>query len=279
MATQMMIYETAVPVSHARHGSWSVDVGPNYGFSRNVNSVPLTAVEIPSAASEYVVIFAGSDEVFMPAVLLGVRDQENLYVTPEGGWKARYVPAFLRRYPFVFSSPDEGKTFTLCIDESYAGFNQEKRGQMLFDEPQKPSEYTNNVLKFLQQYQVEFQRTQAFCRKLKDLNLLEPMRAQISLDSGERISLTGFMAVDRARLKTLSAEKLLELAKSDELELIYAHLQSMRHFAGMRERLAAAPAQAPARPAQAAPGEAGKTTDEAPKGGKAADEKAGSKKR
>src|SRR6185369_5327850 len=103
------------------------------------------------------------------------------------------------RYPFVFSSQDEGKTFTLCIDESYKGFNQDKRGQPLFDEQQKPSEYTNNVLKFLQQYQVEFQRTQAFCKKLKDLNLLEPMRAQISLDSGERISLTGFMAVDRAR--------------------------------------------------------------------------------
>jgi hypothetical protein len=279
MATQMMIYETAVPVSQGKHGGWSVEVGADYGFSKSVNSVPLTAVEIPSAASEYVIIFAGNDDVLMPAVLLGVRDQENLYVTPEGGWKARYVPAFLRRYPFVFSSQDEGKTFTLCIDESYNGFNQDKRGQPLFDEQQKPSEYTNNVLKFLQQYQVEFQRTQAFCKKLKDLNLLEPMRAQISLDSGERISLTGFMAVDRARVKTLSSEKLAELAKSDELELLYAHLLSMRNFVGMRERLAAAPVQAAERTLDAAPAEA-----DAPKGAEPAkaaksDEKAAPKKR
>jgi hypothetical protein len=63
------------------------------------------------------------------------------------------------------------------------------------------------------------------------------MRAQIALDSGERMSLTGFSAVDRARLKTLSANVLADLAKSDELELVYAHLSSMRNFAGMKERL------------------------------------------
>jgi hypothetical protein len=66
------------------------------------------------------------------------------------------------------------------------------------------------------------------------------MRAQISLESGERISLTGFMVVDRTKLKALPADKLAEMAKSDELELIYSHLHSVRHFAGMRERLAAA---------------------------------------
>lgn len=242
MAKQLMIYDSAVPVSHSRHGQWSIDGGNDFGFSRQVNSVPLTAVEFPAAASEYVIIFAGTGDVVTPAVLLGVRDEENLYLSESGGWKARYVPAFLRRYPFVFASRDEGKTFTLCIDESHGGFNQEGRGRSLYDEPQKPSNYTQNVLKFLQQYQVEFQRTQAFCRKLKELNLLEPMRAQMSLDSGERVALGGFMAIDRARLKTLSAEKLSELVRSDEMELIYAHLQSLRNFAGMRERLAEAAA-------------------------------------
>ncbi|NML48050.1 SapC family protein [Ramlibacter sp. G-1-2-2] len=242
MAKQLMIYESAVPVQYSRHGKWSVDAGADFGFSRTVNSVPLTAVEFLAAASEYVIIFAGTGDVVTPAVLLGMRDEENLYLSGDGGWKARYVPAFLRRYPFVFASRDEGKSFTLCIDESFPGFKQDGAGKALFDEPQKPSEYTQNVLKFLQQYQLEFQRTQDFCRKLKELNLLEPMRAQVSLDSGERIALGGFMAVDRARLKTLSSDKLAELVKSDELELIYAHLLSLRNIGGMRERLASAAA-------------------------------------
>lgn len=257
MARQMMIYESAVPVSHSRHEKWSVDAGTDFGFSRQINSVPLTAVEFPAAASEYVIIFAGTGDVVMPAVLLGVREEENLYLAEGGGWKARYVPAFLRRYPFVFSSRDDGKTLTLCIDESFPGCNRDNVGQALYEGPGKPSQYTQNVLKFLQQYQVEFDRTQAFCRKLRDLNLLEPMQAQISLESGERIALRGFMTVDRARLKTLSSEKMAELVKSDEMELIYAHLLSMRNFAGMRERLsAAAPVTAVAANADPQPGEA-----------------------
>jgi SapC len=90
------------------------------------------------------------------------------------------------------------------------------------------------------QYQREFQRTQAFCKKLKDLNLLGPMQAQIKLGSGERMALGGFSVVDRARLKTLSGNVLAQLVQSDELELIYAHLVSMRNFETVRDRLAKA---------------------------------------
>ena len=261
MAIQQMIYESAAPVSYAKHADWSVEAGADFAFSKRVNSVPLTAVEFPSAAAEYVIIFAGSGDAVIPAVLLGFRTDENLYLGEDGGWKAKYVPAFLRRYPFVFASTDEGSRFTLCIDESFSGFNQKKRGQPLFEAEGKPSPYVDNVLKFLQQYQAEFERTQAFCRKLGDLNLLEPMQAQIRLASGESIALAGFMAIDRGRLKNLPSDKLAELARTDELELIYVHLQSMRHFDGMRERLAAtATAVAAPRdtaqdaPAAAAPG-------------------------
>ena len=266
MATQLLIYETATPVAHARHGDWSVEVGTDYSFSRGVNSVPLMSVEIPSAAAEYAVVFGGTGDVVMPAVILGLRGEENLYLTDQGGWQAKYIPAFLRRYPFVFSSPDEGKTFTLCIDEGFPGFNRKGRGERLFTDERKPTPYVENVLKFLQQYQLEFRRTQALCKKLKELNLLEPMRAQINLESGERMFLTGFSVVDRARLKTLSADVLAGLVKSDELELIYAHLSSMRNFQGMRDRLARIPASEPSdRPASPA---ADEPKDERPKAGK-----------
>jgi len=245
MAAKLLIYETAVPVSKAKHADWSVDSGTDYGFSRNVNAVPLMAVEFPNAAAEYAIIFAGSGDDVLPAVVLGVREQENLYLAKEGAWSARYVPAFVRRYPFVFSVSDDAKTSTLCIDEAYKGFNKEGRGERLFDGEGKQTPYVDNVLKFLQQYQVEFRRTQAFCRKLRELNLLEPMRAQIALASGERVAVAGFMVVERARLKTLAADSLAQLARTDELELIYAHLQSLRNFGSVRERMEGA-ATAPA---------------------------------
>lgn len=237
MTTQLLIYETAVPVSNGRHAQNHVDSAGGYAFCRNVNAVPLLAVEFPSASNEYTIVFAGEGDALMPAVVLGMRGKENAYLDPDDGWRARYVPAFIRRYPFVFSKSEDGKTFTLCIDEAFAGFNREGRGQALFGADGKPSAYVQNVLKFLQDYQAQFQRTQVFCQKLKQLDLLEPMQARVSLESGENLSLTGFMAINRDRLKALSPHTLAELAQTDELELMYLHLQSMRNFNQARDRL------------------------------------------
>ena len=94
------------------------------------------------------------------------------------------------------------------------------------------------MLKFLQEYQAQFNRTREFCRKVKELDLLEPMQAQIDTAAGGKLSLRGFFAVNRAKLRALPGDKLAELAKTDELELLYAHLQSMRNFNALRERLA-----------------------------------------
>ena len=237
MTAQLLIYQTAVPVSKERHAGWSVEAGDDYGFCKSVNSVPLMAVEVPQAAAEYAIVFAGEGEQIMPVVILGMRSDENLYIGDDGNWKAKYLPAFLRRYPFVFSVNDSGDTFTLCIDEEFEGCNEDGRGQRMFSDDAQPSEYVDGVLNFLQEYQKQFNRTKSFGQKLKELDLLEPMHAQVSLDGGQRMSLTGFMAVDRKKLKEVAAEKLAELAQTDELELIYLHLHSLKNFDRIKDRL------------------------------------------
>lgn len=237
MTTQLLIYETAVPVSSGRHSKCSVETDKGYAFARKLNSVPLMAVEFPQAAPEYAIVFAQSGEEVLPVVILGARQNENLYLTADNAWQAKYIPAFIRRYPFVFSPSEDRKTFTLCVDEAFQGLNYLGRGQALFDEGGKPTPYVDNVLKFLQEYQAQFLRTQAFCKKLKEHDLLEPMQAQFTLGSGEKMSLTGFLVVDRKRLKALPAETLHQLAGTDELELIYLHLQSMLNFNNVKNRL------------------------------------------
>lgn len=246
MTTQLLIYETAVPVSNGRHGKASVEPGKGYGFARKINSVPLTAVEFPLAAAEYAIVFAQSGNDVVPVVILGARAGENLYVKDDDGWNARYVPAFVRRYPFVFAAKEDGKSFTLCVDEAFQGLNFQGRGQALFDAAGKQTPYVDNVLRFLQEYTAQFARTQAFCRKLAELKLLEPMQAQFTLAGGQKMSLTGFHAVDRKRLKALPPETLAQLAASDELELVYLHLQSLRNFVSVKDKLVLSVPEAPA---------------------------------
>lgn len=253
MSTQLLIYETAVPVSSGRHGKASIEAGKGFGFARKINSVPLTAVEFPLAAAEYAIVFALSGEEVVPVVILGARAGENLYVREDDSWNARYIPAFVRRYPFVFAAKGDGKTFTLCVDEAFQGLNFQGRGQALFDAGGKQTPYVDNVLTFLQEYTTQFKRTQAFCRKLAELKLLEPMQAQFTLAGGQKMSLTGFHAVDRKRLKALPAETRAQLVETDELELIYLHLQSMRNFVSVKDKLVLnLPEPAPADTAPAA---------------------------
>jgi len=237
MSTQLLIYEKAVPVTSQRHRDWSIKKGTDCTFAKHVNAVPLMAVEFGPAAVEYAIVFTGTGEAIMPAVILGIRDRQNVYVAEDGNWQAKYLPAFVRRYPFVFSSADEGKRFVLCLDEAFTGCNQDGLGERLFDAEGNRTQYLEGVLNFLQQYQGQFQLTQAFCKKLQTLDLLEPMQAQVTVPAGERLRLTGFMAVTRDRLKKLSGDQLAELAQSNELELIYAHLHSLRNVTAMAERL------------------------------------------
>lgn len=249
MAKQLLIYESAVPVSAARHADLCVAPVAGYGFSAETNAVPLMAVEFPRAAAEYAIVFTAAGEDVLPAAVLGLRPGQNLYLAPDGRWQGRYIPAFIRRYPFVFSTSDDGKTLTLCIDEAHAGVNREGQGQRLFGEDRKPTAYVQQVLGFLQEYQAQFERTRAFGRRLKELGLLEPMQAQVTLPQGGMFSLTGFLAVSRQKLRALDGEQLAALAKTDELELLYLHLHSMQHFIDVKDRLvgqqaAAAPSAA-----------------------------------
>ncbi len=237
MKKQVLIYGKVVPVNKKMHADLSVKAGDDFEFARTVNSVPLMAVEFQSAATVYPIVFAGDGDKVVPVVVLGARAQENAFLSREGKMDADYIPAFLRRYPFVFSSSDDGKNFTLCIDEGYSGCNKEGRGERLFDADGEQTQYLKSIVDFLQHYQAHHARTEDFCKKLIELNLLETMGAQITPVGGQQITLSGFKTINRERLKALSGEQLRELAQADLLELIYIHLQSIRNFTAIGDKM------------------------------------------
>jgi SapC len=146
MTKQLLIYESAVPMSATRHGKMSFEPVADYSFSAGINAVPLMAVEFIRAATEYAIVFADTRDDVLPAVVLGVRPNENLFVSPDAKWQAKYIPAFIRRYPFVFSIGNDRRVVTLCIDEAHPGLNSDGRGQRLFGDDGKPSAYTEQVL-------------------------------------------------------------------------------------------------------------------------------------
>ena len=250
MTKQLLIYETAVPLNPERHGNLSLAAWDDYAFSAGVSAAPLMAVEFVQAAAEYAIVFTAAGDDVLPGTVLGVKGGQNLYLTADAHWQASYVPAFMRRYPFVFSASDDQKTLTLCIDESFPGVNREGKGQRLFADDGKPTDYTQNVLKFLQEYQIQFERTKVFGQHLKELDLLVQMQANVTTSTGETVNVGSFLAVSREKLRALDGAALAGLAKTDELELVYLHLYSMRNFDVIKDRLVGSRALAAQRAAQ-----------------------------
>jgi len=92
------------------------------------------------------------------------------------------------------------------------------------------------MLKFLGDFQTQFVRTQAYCKKLVELKLLEPMQAQITMPGGAKRSLGGFLGATRAKVKAVAADKLAELVKTDELELTYLQMASLNNLGSVINR-------------------------------------------
>lgn len=240
MSTQLLIYENTVPLSHERHADWSAEVGMEFGYTRNLNALPLLAAEFVAAGREYPIVFSKSDGSVHPVALLGMRGNENLFLNEANQWQAEYLPAFLRRYPFVFARSEDGQTFTLCIDESFKGFNQAGKGERLFTKDGKPTGYVTKVLEFLQHFQVEHARTQAFCKKLEEYDLFQSQNAVWNGPNGEQATLAGFLTLNREKLQALPPKQLAAMVGTGELDLIYAHLHSINNFNRFKDRLVAA---------------------------------------
>ncbi len=246
MSKQLLIYSNVTALNRRDHSELAYKPTDRFDFTREINAAPVMLGEIAVASTEFAIVFADAGEVPMPAALFGVNVNANLFVGPDGKWLANYLPAFLRRWPFVFSTDESGQTLTLCIDETAPGFNREGRGERLFDSDGVPTSFTNGMLGFLQEYQAQQVRTQDFAARLVALDLLQSVEARIALPGAEPRTLTGFKVVNREKLKALPAETLEQLFRSDELELIYLHLFSLRNMDRLREKALQALSDVPA---------------------------------
>lgn len=236
---KLLIYEDITPVTRQAHGQLSLKKSESFEFARETNAVPVVLAEFPRASGEFAIVFTEASEGIIPAVILGLREKENAYIAKDGKWEAGYVPAFLRRYPFVFATDAKAETFTLMIDPNYSGFNTDGKGERLFDADGEQTAFLTNTLNFLREYQAHFARTRAFGTKLEELGLLEPVEARVPLPKDPDRRLTGFKIVNRDKLKALSGDALSQMLKTDELELIFLHLFSLRNLGRLHEKLAA----------------------------------------
>jgi hypothetical protein len=203
-----------------------VDVVKSFKYAKELTQCIVTVDEFFKASRSQPIVFAKNEagEYFATAIL-GVEDA-NIFVNGKGEWsKGEYIPAYVRRYPFIFVQ--ENNTLALAYDSECKEVN-EKKGKDLFDADEN-SEYLNSIMKFMQEYQNSSQKSAMFIKALDELGLLEDTNANLNID-GKKFTFTGFKRVNEKKLSELSDEDKLKLIKNGSYNLIVAHLISLSNF-------------------------------------------------
>jgi hypothetical protein len=216
-------------------------------FVQRGNAIPISLSEFRPAGHEYPIVFTSGDggKTFAAVAVLGMTAGENLYCSA-GAWaRDKYLPAYVRRYPFCMAKVTlnkvEQKDRLICVEKSYL---DEDGGTAMFDVEGKPQGRWSEIERLLTEYEADLERGREMCAILADYGLLEGFTMQATLDKGGApLQITGMHRVAEKNLENLNAAQLKNLLRKGLLARIYVHLMSLDNFKHLLERKAAARAE------------------------------------
>ena len=232
-----LFYKQPLPLVAERDADLTIGDITTLAFAAGTNSVPVVAAELPLACKFFPLLFAttGADPAMV--ALLGLRSGQNLFVDAAGQWAPGvYVPAYIRRYPFIFMENTERGELTLCLERDEPAVGQP--GNKLF-EAGEPSAFTKAALDFCREYQGHYKFTRDFIEAVRAADILIDNRADVTLQDGEKLSLGGFQIIDEARFNALPAETFMQWRERGWLHLVYCHLISISNWSVLIDRTAA----------------------------------------
>ncbi len=223
-----LFYKNLVPLQSGPHSAYRARTSEKAPFFAETHAVPLTIDEFVHAQRAYPIVFSAGENP-VPLGLFGLNEGVNVYVEADGTLKRDiYVPAYVRRYPYLLArlTPD-AQELSLCFDPDSGLLGDNGDGPALF-ENDKPTEATNAILKFCEDFELSAQRTTAFMKELADMELLMDGEVAIqTADQEQPYVYRGFQMVNEEKFRELRGDELRRINQNGILPLILAHLFSL----------------------------------------------------
>ena len=244
-----LFYNGLEPLSSNVHASFKTRAADSAPFLAQAHAIPITIDEFAACQRFYPIVFSTGENP-VPLALMGLNEGTNVFVDAEGKLLTEtYVPAYIRRYPFMLARlrPD-AEELSLCFDPTSGLVGEFEDGNALFD-GETPSDVTNQVLKFCEEFEMSAQRTNAFMKELKESELL--IDGEVSIqpsDSQQPFVYRGFQMVDEQKLRDAHGDKLRKMNQNGMLPLLFAHLFSLpliREIFGKQMQQGKIPPQGP----------------------------------
>jgi hypothetical protein len=226
-----LFYKNPQLLSAERHRRAGIRQVADLGFARDTNSVPLGGNEFFAAVFDFPIVFTEGNPP-LPVAVLGVGNNRNAFIDAGGQWRPNtYIPAYIRRYPFILATGLAAGQTHVAIDESAACFDADG-GEKLFDD-KGPTAFTRQAVDFCRLFQAQLDIARAFGEALEAAGVLQPKRVDIQLPDGARVSLERFRIIEETRFEALPDATIIDWRRRGWLGLVYAHFLSMRRWQGL----------------------------------------------
>jgi hypothetical protein len=202
--------------------------------------------EFRAIQNEYPIFFQKNSEngKFMPVALLGLRQNENLFLT-DRGWDAQYIPASVKRRPFLIgiqpARPDQDTqqpSRMVYVDMDSPRVSN-TAGEAVFLPHGGYSPYLESIVDVLEYIHYGTELNERFADALLQYELLEVVTLEITLKNGSRNNLAGLYTINEEKLNALDGNAVAGLHSKDYLEFIYMVLASHANVIKLISRLEA----------------------------------------
>lgn len=218
-------------LSREEHAGLGLSPAPQpFAFSAKCRGIPLTTTEFRTAQAYFPIVFT-EGETTVPLAVVGLQDEVNLFVDADGNWADNtYVPAYLRAHPFALARTG-GDRVALVLDRDAPSVSDTP--ELPFFDGDKLTDAIQQRVDFCRAYDAETQRTQEFCKRLVDLDVLT---MQSMRQEGAEQDLVRFRALDAEKVSQLDAALVDELFRDGTLASITAHLFSLDRWGEILRR-------------------------------------------
>ncbi len=224
------MYKNVVVLNETEHKEKGAKSLSSFAYAKKFNSCIIVTDEFYEACKSYPILFAKNSDGWYALALFGL-DGKNNFVNRKGDWrKGCYIPAYVRRYPFIYVKDD--KNLFLGIDSAQIIEKSEADERYFFEEDGSHSAFIEKIIKYLDAFHLQSLATTDFIKRLDNLGVLE--ESMITKTNNDKEDTYGnFWTVNESKLNGLSDDEKISLCKDNSMKLVTAHLISLSNVKRM----------------------------------------------
>lgn len=221
------------PLSFEQHKTLGYVEKYGSEFGHRVGAVMILPNEFAKAQREYPILFRKDSETgrFLPVVLLGFEEHENLFLNENATWSTRYIPLAVRQGPFLIGLQQQETEQRLAI---YADLNdsriQQNAAPALFNTDGNASSTLNEIRDILSARHKGSESLEPMIEAFLKYDLLERVVLEIDLSHGAAIKFDAGYTIHIENLIALENDAVIALHKSGFLSLAYNVADSVNNI-------------------------------------------------